>query len=129
MSETLHKAGEVSGLAEQVSSLPLLTPLVDISENEKELILTADLPGVKEEDLNLKLENDILTLEGVFNPDENEGDLLLREFGGGRYYRQFTLGQSIDRAAIVATLKGGELVLTLPKAQAAQPRRISVTGA
>jgi HSP20 family protein len=127
MSETLHKTGEVNSLAEQVSSLPVLVPLVDILENEKELILMADLPGVKEKDLNIRLENDILTLEGVFNPDENEDSLLLREFGGGRYYRQFTLGQSIDRAAIVAALKGGELILTLPKAAAAQPRQISVT--
>jgi HSP20 family molecular chaperone IbpA len=126
MSETLHETGKVSNKAEQVSSLPVLTPRVDILENEKELMMLADLPGVEEKDLNLNLENDILTLEGVFNPGGNEGDILLQEFGGGRYYRQFTLSQSIDRAAIVATLKGGELTLTLPKAAAAQPQQINV---
>ena len=127
MSETLHKTSEVNQVAEQVSSLAVLIPAVDIYENEKELILVADMPGVQENNLHIKLDNEVLTLEGISSIPDSDGAELVDEFDNGRYFRQFTLGQSIDKAAIVATLQGGELVLTLPKAAAAQPQKISIT--
>lgn len=129
MSELLHQTGEMNPNAEQVSSTEVLVPAVDIFENEKELVIKADLPGVRQEDLSIKLDKDVLTIEGMTKTQANEADWLLAEFGDGRYFRQFTLGQSIDRAAIVAKLKNGELELTLPKAAAAQPQRITITGA
>ena len=128
MGELLHQTSEVTPAAEQVSSIPVLTPAVDIIENEKELVLIADLPGVRQEDLSIKLENDLLTIEGLSSSQECANlEPLLAEFEFGRYFRQFTLGQSIDRAGIVARLKGGELVLTLPKAAAVQPQRINIS--
>jgi HSP20 family protein len=128
MSELLHKVDEANTPAEQVSSTPVLTPAVDIYENEKELVLTADLPGVRQEDLKIKLEKDVLTIEGLAPVgDDQVGALLLAEFGAGHYFRQFTLGQSINRDGIVAKLNGGQLTLTLPKAAAAQPQQITIS--
>ncbi len=129
MSELLHQANESNSAVEQVSSIPVLTPAVDIYENEQALVLMADLPGVKQNDLSIKLENDVLTIEGLMSPQGGEegASPLLAEYEAGRYFRQFTLGQSIDRAAIEAKLKGGELTLTLPKAAAAKPQRIAIT--
>lgn len=130
MSELLHQTDEINPNAEQVNAAPLLTPTVDIYENEKELVIKADLPGVTQQDLSVKLDNDLLTIEGTSKgqKDEASENWLLSEFGDGRYFRQFTLGQHIDRAGIVAKLKDGELELTLPKAAAAQPQRISISG-
>ena len=129
MGELLHQTSDVTSVAEQVSSIPVLTPAVDIIENENELVLIADLPGVKQEDLSIKLENNILTIEGISSCQECVNlEPLLVEYEFSRYFRQFTLGQSIDRAGIMAKLKGGELMLTLPKAAAAQPQRINISG-
>jgi HSP20 family protein len=128
MSELLHKVDEANAPAEQVSSTPVLTPAVDIYENEKELVLTADLPGVKQEDLKIKLDKDVLTIEGLSHVVDNPASaLLLTEFGAGHYFRQFTLGQSINRDGIVAKLTSGQLILTLPKAAAAQPQQIAIS--
>ena len=118
---------EVSPAAEHARTSVIYTPLVDIFENDKELTLLADMPGVKPEDLKIDLRDDVLTLVGDEAHSEKEDErYLVREYGSGRYYRQFTLSDKIDQGKIEASLSDGVLRLTLPKAEAAKPRQITV---
>jgi HSP20 family molecular chaperone IbpA len=96
--------------AEQTKPGPVFTPNVDIFETEKEIIMLADIPGVKEKDLTIDLRD----------------DTLLIEYQVGSYYRQFTMAEVIDQSKIDAALNNGVLRLTLPKAEKALPRQIIV---
>jgi len=102
-----------------------LVPPVDIYENDEALILVADLPGVKKEEVDVQVKNDVLTLQArsKYVPKE---DYLFQEFGLRNYFRQFQLSEAVDRNRIQATLKHGVLNLVLPKAEKAKPRRIDI---
>jgi len=105
-------------------------PLVDIFETPEELIVVADMPGVPPDAVDVDLKGDELSIDGRVSHDDYEGlKPLYVEYGVGGYYRNFALGELIDRAGIKAQLKNGVLVLKLPKAEAARPRRISVEAA
>ena len=118
---------EVSVPGEQTKPGRVFTPAVDIFETEKEMTLLADLPGVKSDQLNIDLRDNVLTLTGEVTPWEgaDEEDLLI-EYEIGRYFRQFTLSEVIDQDKIDAQLNDGVLRLTLPKVEKATPRKISV---
>jgi len=102
------------------------TPLVDIYETREGLTVLADLPGVTKEGLKVQVEDGILTIEGKASTAEREG-LLIREFEPTNFFRQFELSDSVAQDKIIAELKHGVLVLSLPKAEAAKPREIQVT--
>jgi len=105
-------------------------PAVDIFETPEELVLVADMPGVPADQVHIGLEGDELSVEGRVRPEEYEGlKPVYVEYGVGGFYRRFTLGEMIDREGIKAQMKNGVLVLKLPKAQAARPRRIAVEAA
>ena len=118
---------EVSASAEQTKPGPVFTPNVDIFETDREIILLADIPGVKAEDLTIDLRDDTLTLTGELKPvdRQNKEDILI-EYQVGSYYRQFTLAELMDQNKIDATLNNGVLRLTLPKVEKAMPRQITV---
>ncbi len=102
-----------------------IVPPVDIYENEDALVVVADLPGVKKEDLHINVENDVLTIDG--HPSNgHEGELIRGEFELLNFYRQFTLSDKVDQDKIEATLARGVLTLKLPKAEKAKPRQIEV---
>ena len=114
-------------LAEQTRAGLVFTPAVDIFENEKQIVLLADMPGVKAKGLNIDLRDDTLTLDGDVEPIETEGEEnVLIEYGVGKYYRQFSLSEMIDQEKIDAQLMDGVLLLKLPKVEAATPRKITV---
>jgi len=117
---------EVSVPAEQTKPGPVFAPAVDIFETEKEITLLADFPGVKSEDLNIDLRDNVLTLTGDVTPLEGAEEDLLIEYEIGRYFRQFTLSEVIDQSRIDAQLNDGVLRLILPKVEKATPRKISV---
>jgi HSP20 family protein len=102
-------------------------PSVDIVENEQELLLHADLPGLREEDLDIHFENGTLTLHGrtPYRRVEN-AEYLLEEYGVGDYYRTFKVSEKIDPARISAQYQAGVLTLRLPKVEEAKPRKIAV---
>ncbi len=105
----------------------VFTPPVDIFETEKELTLLADMPGVKPDDLSIDLKADTLTLSGEIAPfEEAEEEDILIEYEIGRYHRQFTLPEVIDKDRIDAKLENGVLRLGLPKMEKAAPRQIMV---
>jgi len=113
--------------AERARQTPIFVPRVDIRENEADVVLVADLPGIDETSVSIDLEGSELTLRGSFLPKAPEGfSLIYQEYQSGDYERTFTLGETIDRERIRAVVKDGVLRLTLPKAKAAQPRRIAV---
>jgi HSP20 family molecular chaperone IbpA len=118
---------EVTTPAELTKPGLVFNPAVDIFETEKELTLLADLPGVKAKDLKIDLKDNVLTLTADETPLEGPGETdVLREYRTGTYYRQFSLSDTIDQSKIEAAMKDGVLRLSLPKVEAATPRKISV---
>lgn len=118
---------EVMTPAEQTRPGLVFTPAVDIYETEKEIVLIADLPGVKADDMNINLEDNVLRIDADVIPPEKENERdVLREFRTGKYYREFSIPQLIDQSKIDAVLKDGVLKLTLPKVEAAKPRKIKI---
>ena len=112
---------------EQTRAGLVFTPDVDIFETDKGITLLADMPGVKADDLIIDLRENVLTLDAEVKPPEADSEVdVFREYRTGKYYRQFNLSQLIDQANIYAELKDGVLRLSLPKVEAAKPRKISV---
>ena len=105
---------------------------VDVRKADDAYILTAELPGVKLEDIAITVENDVLTIAADYGhvTREERGDYLMRERRGGRIERSFTLA-GIDQSAITAAAADGLLTITLPKEAPAEgkgPLRIAITG-
>ena len=85
------------------------------------------MPGVKAQDLDIDLRENVLTLTGRVSPPELTGQShVLREYEPGTFFRQFTLGSTIEQSKIDAKLTDGVLRLELPKAEKARPRQIAV---
>jgi HSP20 family protein len=106
-----------------------LTPAMDIVERENEYIVRTDLPGVAKENINITLENGLLTIaaERKNESEVKEGDRTLRkEVRLGRYARSLRLGTQINEKGVKASYRDGVLELTLPKAEEVKPRKISV---
>ena len=108
----------------------VLAPAVDIFENARTITLLADMPGVAPEQLEIDLNEGVLTITGRVNPPrEAQEEPVLREYGPAMFQRKFTLSQSVDQAKIEARLEDGVLRLELPKIEKAQPRKIQVNRA
>jgi HSP20 family protein len=102
-------------------------PRADIYEVEDQIVIVADVPGANEDSIEVTLEKNILTLNAYVEPAFPEGhSLAFAEYEIGDYQRSFKLSNEIDREKIQATVKDGVLRLYLPKAGAAQTRKISV---
>lgn len=121
---------EVRAPAEQTKPGPVFSPDVDIFENDRAIVLLADMPGVKSKDLNIDLHENTLTITGDVLPFEgkDEEDIVI-EYEIGRFTRQFSLSEVIDQNKIEAKLEDGVLRLTLPKVEKAAPRKITVKAA
>jgi HSP20 family molecular chaperone IbpA len=102
-------------------------PDVDIVEQAGEFVVTADLPGVDEEHVDIRLENGILAIRAdlAVEPEAN-WQPLYGEYRVGSYYREFALSDRIDVNGIEATMKDGVLDLHLPKAERHRPRSVEV---
>ena len=103
------------------------SPQVDIAETTAEVTLTVDLPGVKQEAIELYFEEGELAIRAAVAPRHaDETRYLLREYGVGDFQQTFRVGEQIDVDGIVANYAHGVLTVHLPKVQAAQPRKIAV---
>ncbi|HOX67466.1 MAG TPA: Hsp20/alpha crystallin family protein [Burkholderiaceae bacterium] len=106
---------------------PFMVPQVDVVEDSSGITLLADLPGVKKDGLDIKVDGQTLSLEGTVALDAPQPfDAVFAEVRASRYRRSFTLSNELDSAAIDAQLKDGVLRLRIPKVAEAQPRRIEV---
>jgi HSP20 family protein len=102
-----------------------ITPPVDIYETQEGLVVRADLPGVPKEGLDVRVENNLLTIRGS-SSHVAPGDPIYREYGLLNFFRQFELNEKVDQSKISAELKYGVLTLNLPKAEEVKPRKIEV---
>ena len=102
-------------------------PPADVFETDEELVLVADMPGVKPEGLDVTIEENVLAIRGrpQAKPDP-QGQALLEEFAVGEYYRAFQLPADFDSQKTRASLKQGVLTLRIPKSERLKPRRITV---
>jgi HSP20 family molecular chaperone IbpA len=101
-------------------------PRIDIWENADELVLYGDLPGVEPENLDIRFENDQLTLHGKVSPRHEGVNFVRGEYGIGDFHRSFTIGEAIDAEKISAEMHNGVVTLHLPKSEKVKPRRIEV---
>ena len=101
------------------------TPAVDIYENDDEILLHADMPGVVKEDIVVDIDNGTLSISGV-RKLETEKAATYEEFSDVEYVRSFSVPQTIDVEKVEAELKNGVLRLHLPKSEAAKPRQIEI---
>jgi HSP20 family molecular chaperone IbpA len=102
------------------------SPRFDIWENDDEMILYGDLPGVRPEGLDVRFENPVLTIHGQVSPRHSDITFLHGEYGIGDVHRTFTVGEAIDTERISAELKNGVVTVHLPKSEKVKPRRIEV---
>jgi len=103
-------------------------PAVDIFETENELVLKADLPDVDQNDIDVRVENQTLTLSGErrFEQQDNGKGYHRIERSYGRFSRSFAVPNTFDTEKIQAGFRNGVLTVTLPKKEAAKPRQIKV---
>lgn len=130
MTETMTKKpynGEVTQ-PESTRGGRVFVPPVDIFENEDEMLILADVPGAKADDVDITYEQGVLTFHARVHPrqDDRKTNYILREYAVGDYERAFRLGEMIDSSKIQAEMKDGVLTLHLPKAEPARRRQIKV---
>ena len=119
--ETFERCTEEGGLTPWA-------PAVDIYETEHELVVKADLPDIKPEELDIRVENNILTIRGErkFEKKVNENNYLRVERTYGSFSRSFSLANTVNSEAIKAEYKDGVLTLNVPKREEAKPKQIKV---
>lgn len=114
--------------AERAADDAALMPPVQVIENAQGITLLADLPGVPKEKLDLNIEGETVTIEGELALDVPDGlEVTHAEVSLPRFRRVFTLSKELDSNKIAAELVNGVLTLRIPKAEHAQPRRISIS--
>jgi HSP20 family protein len=116
------------GRAAQDQNLTTWAPAVDIYESEHQLVVKADLPDVKPEELDIRVENNILTIRGErkFEKKTDEKNYLRVERAYGSFARSFSLANTVNAEAIKADYKDGVLTLNIPKREEAKPKQIKV---
>lgn len=125
MSEKTDLVRKEESMPEKRHEIPVASPLVDIYENDDEILLHVDMPGVDKKDVAVNIDNGQLVLGGV-RKLETTGAAQWEEFGDVEFERAFSVPQTIDMEKVCAELKDGVLCLHLPKSEAAKPRQIEI---
>jgi HSP20 family protein len=113
--------------SEQTRDRRMFSPFTDIFETDQEIQLLIDVPGVKENDIEITLEKDILSIDASVESEPMEGySLNYAEYAVGDFHRKFRLTKMVDQNAIDASLKDGVLKVTLTKATSSQIKKITV---
>ena len=128
MSEKTDLVTREESMPETKQELQAVSPLVDIYENDDEILVHAEMPGVVKDDLTVNIDNGKLTLTGIRKVDTT-GSAQWEEFGDVEYKRNFSVPQTIAVDKVNAVLKDGVLRLHLPKSEAAKPRQIEIKAA
>ena len=125
--EVLVQNQEKSKGVEMTRDLPVYSPATDIYEKEDSILVVCDMPGVDDKQVDITLENGVLTLTGCADTREPDAyELAYRGHQPGVYRRSFTLSTDIDHSKIKASISKGVLQVVLPKAEKATPRKIKV---
>jgi HSP20 family protein len=110
------------------AATPAVAFPIDVQDSDDAYLLSALLPGVTSEDLNIQIQNTVISIEGELkNPRDEKATYLLQERPAGKFSRSFELPDPVDANHAEASLVNGVLTLRLPKAEAARPRNIKVT--
>ena len=119
---------ELPGWAERMTPFEGKSPRVDIIDRETEVVVRAEMPGMKKEDLDVSLNDNTVTIRGTSKHEETEekGEYCRREMSYGEFSRTLTLPAEVDRAKAKAIFKDGVLELTLPKAETAKRSSIRI---
>ena len=106
-------------------------PPVDIFERQDHLVIRVEVPGVQKEDMDVRIENGVLTLHGERKAEKEIKDenAHLMERVYGRFTRSFSLPTTVDAAKVTATYKDGVLEVTVPKAETAKPKKVEIKAA
>ena len=124
--ETKDVAKKEKTAVDQAKNMRTVAPLVDIYENDDEILLHAEMPGVQKDDIKVHIDNGNLSLSGVRTVDAG-AEAEWMEFGDIEYQRSFSVPQTIDVESVRAELNDGILALHLPKSEAAKPRTIEIS--
>jgi len=122
-----HKR-EVETKQESTTPARSFLPVTDIYETDQALTVILEMPGVAKENVDIHVENDILTISGRIDFSKYDGlQPVYTEYNVGNYSRNFQLSNKIDQSAISAAIADGVMTLILPKAEQAKPRKITVS--
>ena len=110
-------------------------PAIDIEETDDAYMVTAELPGLKKDEVDITVENNVLTLSGERRWEKDEGaegggrnrQMHRVERGYGRFIRSFALPRPVDAEKVQARFADGELHITIPKDERTRPRRVNIT--
>ena len=114
----------------QESTIParVFIPVADIFETDQALTVILEMPGVSKDSVDVNVETDVLTIEGRVDFSNYDGlQPLYTEYNVGNYARSFQLSSKLEQDRISAELKDGVMMLVLPKAEKAKPRKINVS--
>lgn len=121
------KESDHTSIEELLDKENVIAPLTDIYETEDEFVLTANMPGVSRENIQIKLEDTSLAIFGRIKFSEAiKRNYILNENEIGNYYRKFNISNSIDETRIEAKYENGQLILNLPKHDRVKPRTINI---
>ncbi|MGA2762001.1 MAG: Hsp20/alpha crystallin family protein [Spirochaetia bacterium] len=128
---TLDLLDNVSSWFDEIFTEPVFghsTPAVDVKETDSEYLMEVELPGLTEKDVEVKLDNNLLTISSrkEEKKEEKKNGYLMRERRASSFTRSFVLPEGIDREKIAAEFKNGILNLSFPKTPAAKPKMIEV---
>lgn len=137
VTRTRSPLNEMNRLAREMDSLfggisgshDLWSPPVDVEETPDQLVLTAELPGMQHEDIDVELEDGVLTIQGEKKEEQKDETTqgLLYERRWGSFTRRFTLPRAVDANNITANFENGILTIYVPKAEEAKGRKIQIT--
>ena len=118
-------------LARTEDSFGAWVPPVDIFERQDHLVIRAELPGVSRDDMDVRIENGVLTLQGERKREAEltEDNAFRLERSYGTFTRSFTLPETVDAASVAATYRDGVLEVSVPRIETAKPKKIEIRAA
>ncbi len=123
----VQKKRELENKEETTIPARMFVPAADVFEGENDLTVILEMPGVEKNNVDVRVEDGVLNVEGRLDLTKYQGlQPLYTEYNIGHYSRSFRLSSKIDQAKIEAEMKDGVLSLKLPKAEKAKPRTIQV---
>jgi HSP20 family protein len=113
----------------RIEGIPSTFPRLDVEDKDNELFVTADVPGVKQEEINIEVEEDRLIIHGKidFEKEEKKKNFYRKERRSGNFYRELQLPCFIDSHKVTAQFKNGTVIITLPKSEENKEKRVKVT--
>jgi HSP20 family protein len=116
---------EIEAQGELTQEGPFFVPNIDIFEDDNNIVLLADMPGVSKDNVDIRVEDGRLSIQGKVSK-ETPGEYVLSEYSIGDYFSNFALSTTIDQSGIQASMKNGVLRVVLPKSDKLKPKKIAI---